>query len=157
MVCIYIILTITNKGLNNFPEHLREPLSTYMSQYKLVKIVRLNERQGLIRARLAGASNAKGPVLTYLDAHCECTEGWLEPLLDRIARNSTTVVCPLIDFIDGITFEYSSKSENGVRIGGFDWNLLVRPINVGCVICRCINVPSFSFIGSLYLNVRKIG
>ena len=32
--------------------------------------------------------------------------GWLEPLLDRIARNSTTVVCPVIDVIDDSTLEY---------------------------------------------------
>ena len=32
--------------------------------------------------------------------------GWLEPLLDRIAKNSTTVVCPVIDVIDDSTLEY---------------------------------------------------
>jgi hypothetical protein len=32
--------------------------------------------------------------------------GWIEPLLDRIARNSTTVVCPVIDVIDDATLEF---------------------------------------------------
>ena len=32
----------------------------------------------------AGAKLSKGQVITYLDAHCECTEGWLEPLLNEI-------------------------------------------------------------------------
>lgn len=64
-----------------------------MANYPKVKIIRAKKREGLIRARLLGARHATAPVLTYLDSHCECTTGWLEPLLDRIARNSTTVVC----------------------------------------------------------------
>lgn len=50
-------------------------------------------------------------------------KGWLEPLLDRIARNSTTVVCPVIDVIDDTTMEYHWRDSGGVNVGGFDWNL----------------------------------
>jgi len=79
---------------------------------------------GLIRARLLGARHVTAPVITYLDSHCECTEGWLEPLLDRIARNKTNVVCPVIDVIDDDTLEYHySRDSGGVNVGGFDWNL----------------------------------
>lgn len=49
--------------------------------------------------------------------------GWLEPLLDRIAKNSTTVVCPVIDVIDDNTMEYHYRDSGGVNVGGFDWNL----------------------------------
>lgn len=49
--------------------------------------------------------------------------GWLEPLLDRIARNKTTVVCPVIDVIDDTTMEYHWRDSGGVNVGGFDWNL----------------------------------
>lgn len=49
--------------------------------------------------------------------------GWLEPLLDRIARNSTTVVCPVIDVISDDTLEYHYRDSSGVNVGGFDWNL----------------------------------
>lgn len=61
--------------------------------------------------------------MTYLDSHCECAEGWLEPLLDRIARDSTTVVCPVIDVIDDTTLEFHYRDSGFVNVGGFDWNL----------------------------------
>lgn len=101
-----------------------------MMNYPKVQIIRAQKREGLIRARLLGAAAAKAPVLTYLDSHCECTEGWLEPLLDRIARDSTTVVCPVIDVIDDTTLEYHWRDSGGVNVGGFDWNLQVSEIPV---------------------------
>lgn len=106
--------------------HLKRQLEDYMMNYPKVKIIRAQKREGLIRARLLGASAAKAPVLTYLDSHCECTEGWLEPLLDRIARDPTTVVCPVIDVIDDATLEYHWRDSGGVNVGGFDWNLQVN-------------------------------
>ncbi|KAG4066660.1 hypothetical protein HA402_007296 [Bradysia odoriphaga] len=103
--------------------HTKQQLEDYFASYPKVKIVRAEKREGLIRARLLGARHATAPVLTYLDSHCECTTGWLEPLLDRIARNSTTVVCPVIDVIDDTTMEYHWRDSGGVNVGGFDWSL----------------------------------
>ncbi|XP_071447179.1 putative polypeptide N-acetylgalactosaminyltransferase 9 isoform X1 [Hetaerina americana] len=103
--------------------HLKQQLVDYMSHYPKVRIIRAAKREGLIRARLLGAAKATAPVLTYLDSHCECTTGWLEPLLDRIARNSTTVVCPVIDVLDDTTLEYHWRGSGAVNVGGFDWNL----------------------------------
>lgn len=39
------------------------------------KVLRSRKRIGLVNARLLGANEAKGEVLTFLDAHCECTVG----------------------------------------------------------------------------------
>lgn len=63
-------------------------------------------------------------VITFLDAHCECTEGWLEPLLARIVENRKTVVCPIIDVISDETFEYITASD--MTWGGFNWKLNFR-------------------------------
>ncbi|XP_055924805.1 putative polypeptide N-acetylgalactosaminyltransferase 9 isoform X2 [Argiope bruennichi] len=103
--------------------HLGRPLEDYFLHQPKVKIIRARRREGLIRARLMGAAVAKAPILTYLDSHCECALGWLEPLLQRIANNWTTVVCPVIDVIDDETFEYHFRESGEVNVGGFDWNL----------------------------------
>jgi glycosyltransferase involved in cell wall biosynthesis len=69
-------------------------------------------RLGLIRARLAGARLAKGEVLVFLDAHCECVKQWLEPLIERIQESRTSVLVPIIDVIEAKNFLYST---NGVE------------------------------------------
>lgn len=63
-------------------------------------------------------------MITFLDAHCECTEGWLEPLLARIVIDRKTVVCPIIDVISDETFEYVTASDQ--TWGGFNWKLNFR-------------------------------
>ncbi|XP_077293036.1 polypeptide N-acetylgalactosaminyltransferase 9 isoform X2 [Arctopsyche grandis] len=103
--------------------HTKQQLDDYMASYPKVKVIRAKKREGLIRARLLGARHVTAPVITYLDSHCECTEGWLEPLLDRIARDPTTVVCPVIDVIDDTTLQYHWRGSGIVNVGGFDWNL----------------------------------
>uniref|UniRef100_A0A336LJL8 Polypeptide N-acetylgalactosaminyltransferase n=1 Tax=Culicoides sonorensis TaxID=179676 RepID=A0A336LJL8_CULSO len=85
--------------------------------------------KGLIRARLLGAAHVKGKVITFLDAHCECTEGWLEPLLARIVLDRRTVVCPIIDVISDETFEYVTASDQ--TWGGFNWKLNFRWYRAG--------------------------
>ena len=61
--------------------------------------------------------------MVFLDSHCECNVGWLEPMLERIHRNRTTVVCPVIDVISWEKLEYSTvRGPPGVR-GGFNWGL----------------------------------
>ncbi|VVC36597.1 Nucleotide-diphospho-sugar transferases,Glycosyltransferase 2-like,Ricin B, lectin [Cinara cedri] len=107
---------------SNMP-HLKTGLEEYVLNYPKVKLIRAKKREGLIRARLLGSRYASASVLTYLDSHCECTEGWLEPLLDRIAREASTVVCPVIDVIDDSSLEFHYNDAGGLNVGGFDWDL----------------------------------
>ncbi|KAM4026607.1 polypeptide N-acetylgalactosaminyltransferase 4-like [Anomaloglossus baeobatrachus] len=101
---------------------LKSQLENYISSLERVRLIRTKKREGLVRARLIGATYAIGDVLTFLDCHCECVTGWLEPVLERIGENETAVVCPVIDTIDWNTFEFYMQTGEPM-IGGFDWRL----------------------------------
>lgn len=58
--------------------------------------------------------------------------GWLEPLLDRIARDDRSVACPVIDGIADNTFEYVGRG-NDFMVGGFAWNLQVWNFSISIV------------------------
>ena len=55
--------------------------------------------------------------MLYLDSHCECNEGWLEPLLARIKENPKAFVVPIIDVIDDKTLEYYHGNGNYFQVG----------------------------------------
>ncbi|CAF3009602.1 unnamed protein product [Rotaria socialis] len=105
-------------------EYLHKQLEDDIKPMDKVRILRTSKREGLIRARLFGAYDAKGQVLIFLDSHCECAEGWLEPLLDPIARNPKASVVPLIEIIHDATFEFHVTPIQSIQVGGFDWNLI---------------------------------
>ncbi|CAO2638022.1 Polypeptide N-acetylgalactosaminyltransferase 15 [Lemmus lemmus] len=105
-------------------EQLKSALSDYVAGLEAVKLLRSNKRLGTIGARMLGATMALGDVLVFMDAHCECHPGWLEPLLSRIADDRSRVVSPVIDVIDWKTFQYSAAKQ--LQRGVLDWRLEFR-------------------------------
>ncbi|NXQ22799.1 GLT15 acetylgalactosaminyltransferase, partial [Peucedramus taeniatus] len=100
---------------------LKSALSEYISKLDGVKLIRSNKRLGVIRGRMLGAARATGDVLIFMDSHCECQKGWLEPLLARLSSSRNSVISPVIDVIDWKTFQYYHSV--GLHRGVFDWKL----------------------------------
>ena len=66
---------------------LGQGLKNYLKIFRgQVRLIRNEERQGLIRSRTRGAQEARGVVVVFLDAHCEVNRNWLPPLLVPIYR-----------------------------------------------------------------------
>lgn len=89
-----------------------------------IEIIRSKLRIGLIRSRLLGVEKARGKVLTFIDAHCEATTGWLEPLLQQVKLDRKTVACPIIDIINEDNFAFTKSFE--LHLGAFNWGLNFR-------------------------------
>ncbi|XP_056154740.1 polypeptide N-acetylgalactosaminyltransferase 15-like [Lampris incognitus] len=101
--------------------HLKSVLSEYVAHLDGVRLIRSTKRLGIGGCRSLGAARAAGEVLVFMDSHCECLKGWLEPLLERVAQDRTRVVSPVMDVIDWQTLRYNA-TQWPVR-GVFDWRL----------------------------------
>jgi len=108
-------------------EDCHEKLDKYLADHgssdweDKVRLIRLKERVGLIGAKIAGAKAATGKVLIFLDSHIEANYNWLPPLLEPLALDKRTAVCPFIDVVDEKTLAYRAQDE-GAR-GSFDWRM----------------------------------
>ncbi|XP_049293426.1 putative polypeptide N-acetylgalactosaminyltransferase 9 isoform X1 [Anopheles funestus] len=133
-----VLLRTVHSVLDNSPAHLidevllvddgsylpflKAQLEEYFRKYEKVRIVRAPERLGLIRARIFGSKNTTSTILTFLDAHVECTKGWLEPLLEPILENERTISVPLIDRIDDTNMHLITNVSADL-FGAFEWDL----------------------------------
>ena len=72
----------------------------------VVKIIRQEKRQGLMRSRMAGIRASLANILVFLDSHIEAGIGWLEPMLAGIYENPKLITSPVIDAINDTTFNY---------------------------------------------------
>jgi len=109
---------------------LANPLEETLRHLEVpARVIRSVERVGLVRARLKGAAAAVGDALLFLDAHCEATPGWLEPLLARVKEKRSAIVSPVIDIISDDTFAYTKSFS--LHWGGFNWELHFRWFTMG--------------------------
>jgi glycosyltransferase involved in cell wall biosynthesis len=86
-----------------------------------LRIIRNDNREGLIRAKTIGARATKGDLLVFLDAHIRAYPGWLEPMISLTNDDYRRVVVPTIPVLDGNTWE-QIKEYVGVKLI-FDWKM----------------------------------
>ncbi|CAM2103097.1 unnamed protein product [Caretta caretta] len=133
-----VILRSVHSVVNHTPSHLLKEiilvddnsdnveLKFNLDQYVnkrypgLVKIVRNNKREGLIRARIQGWKAATSPIVGFFDAHVEFNTGWVEPALTRIKEDRKRIILPAIDNIKYNTFEVQQYAN---AAHGYNWGL----------------------------------
>ncbi|CAF1006359.1 unnamed protein product [Adineta ricciae] len=117
------IILVDDASVNRV--YLKDTLETFIRDLPVsVRVLRNNDRLGLMKSRLRGAEVASGDTLTFLDAHIECSPGWLEYLLYEVKKDRSAVVCPIIDVISDNDFAYLTGSD--MTWGGFNWRLNFR-------------------------------
>eukprot|EP00040_Diaphanoeca_grandis_P013442 m.67962 g.67962 ORF g.67962 m.67962 type:complete len:621 (-) comp23892_c0_seq1:170-2032(-) len=111
-------IIIIDDGSNQ--DYIRGDLEAYLQLLPKIILRRMPTRQGLMATRTEGARLATGDVLVFLDSRMEVTDGWIEPLLSRIAESPRSVAIPLMDSINPDTLVYQKY---GIDLMGFDWAL----------------------------------
>jgi polypeptide N-acetylgalactosaminyltransferase len=90
-------------------------------QRQKIKLVRLDERQGLTNAKIIGAEKAVGTHVLFLDGHCRVAPHYAERMLARsLSESPRDIIVPEVIDVDGETFNF--KSMNGGVKMMFEWN-----------------------------------
>ncbi|CAF3942879.1 unnamed protein product [Rotaria sp. Silwood2] len=89
---IHEIIMVDDASINR--EYLKDTLEAFTKELPVsVRILRNTERLGLMKSRLRGAQIATGDTLTFLDAHIECSPGWLQYLLYEVKKDRLGFSC----------------------------------------------------------------
>lgn len=108
-------------------DYLYDPLLNYITENfkKLnVKIINLEHRVGLMKARVIGVKAATSDFVFVMEPHCEMTYNWLPPLIEPLLENPRTVTVPIIDNIEYVKFSYYENDRGNLGSRGvFDWHL----------------------------------
>ncbi|XP_052067230.1 polypeptide N-acetylgalactosaminyltransferase 13-like [Mytilus californianus] len=109
---------------NSKMDYMKGRLDWYISHLQKVKIIRLEEKKGrsLMVARQEGIDKAVSDIVIVIDSHTEVTEGWIEPLIQRIREKPNFLVAPIVDQIFPETLEYDYKKPKP-RAMSFDFHL----------------------------------
>ncbi|MEQ2172277.1 Polypeptide N-acetylgalactosaminyltransferase 17, partial [Goodea atripinnis] len=127
---------------------LKGPLEDYVNKRYpgLVKIVRNQKREGLIRARIEGWKVATAEVTGFFDAHVEA-----EPVLARINEDHKRIILPSIDNIKHDTFEVERYENSGHGYNWELWCMYINPPKQTPAMIGCSFVANRDYFGELGL------
>lgn len=90
-------------------------------------------------------------VVSILDSHIEATKGWLEPLLDRIARDKTNVVWPVIDIISDKTLMYKNDPDAGSQVSELSSPNSSASVNHVFLVVKTVNSDNNGFFSGRWV------
>ncbi|KAK6188325.1 hypothetical protein SNE40_004522 [Patella caerulea] len=102
-------------------EYLLDPLERVLGPFKQISVIRTPYKMGPASTRNYGARHTKGNVIIFFDSHCEVSSGWIEPLLDAIAKDTTRIVAPKIGVVSPDTMKAHSTGD--YRRSLINWSL----------------------------------
>eukprot|EP00439_Symbiodinium_sp_Y106_P054374 s666_g7.t1 len=121
-------------------------LESITTPYSQVKLVRHDQRRGLIKSKVEGGNLATGDMImsNQLEAswpHCTQIIGpmrdWYHPILRHVNINYKRVVVPLIPILDGEKWTINSRAV-GVKMM-FDWKLHFKWFDDGNDLVPCMS------------------
>eukprot|EP00927_Polykrikos_kofoidii_P066642 TRINITY_DN62202_c0_g1_i1.p1 TRINITY_DN62202_c0_g1~~TRINITY_DN62202_c0_g1_i1.p1 ORF type:complete len:431 (-),score=54.02 TRINITY_DN62202_c0_g1_i1:382-1674(-) len=99
-------------------KNTREKELTAMSNK--VKVISFKERVGLIKAKMRGATEAKGNVLVFFEAHCIPNRWWLQGIMHRVILKPKVLAMPALDAIpERDWYKYHAVTPGHWR---YEWN-----------------------------------
>lgn len=112
---------------NSTYKYLYGPLKNYIDENfgdLNFEVINVQERVGLMRARVIGARAAKSDFLFIMEPHCDLTYNWLPPLIEPLLEERMTVTVPIVDNVEWneLTYYENDQGSTGCR-GVFDWEL----------------------------------
>lgn len=120
----------------------------------ILKVIR-TDTKGYVTCRNKGAQLATGDILVFLESEIEVVYNWLAPLLSPIIDDYSIITSPIVDIIDGSTFQHKPAKKFGRGI--FDWNLDVKviPLLPESIKNPEVNYESPVFTSTLFAVSRK--
>jgi len=100
------------------------PLANNLKDHPQVKVIRHEQRRGLIKSKTEGGNMATGDMIMFLDGHVKPDRNWWRPILRHMNINYKRVVVPLIPILNGETWEPNNNAV-GVKMM-FDWTLFFQ-------------------------------
>lgn len=100
------------------------PIANSLRDFPEVKVLRHEQRRGLIKSKTEGGNMATSDMIMFLDGHVKPEKDWWKPLLRHMNINYKRVVVPVIPVLNPDTWEPNLNAV-GIKMM-FDWTLFFQ-------------------------------